>query len=97
MLALHCCKLTATCFIVFARKGTLVSPSSVHASKYTNMHSYIVLTLLSVAGGALAACGGASGCCCRDFGPDQYRRSESTLWVKPGTTEEEIKHFLANE
>lgn len=60
------------------------------------MHYSTLLTLLSVAGGALAGCAGASGCCCHEF-DDAWRRDEPTLWVRPGTTEKEIKEWLANE
>lgn len=61
------------------------------------MLSSTLLTLMSIAGGALAACAGASGCCCRDFSDAWKRQDETNLWVKFGTTQAEVDEFLANE
>lgn len=60
------------------------------------MHSStLLLTLLSVAGGALAGCTGESGCCCSEAGATElWRRGD--FWVRPGTTQEQIDEWLAN-
>lgn len=49
-----------------------------------------LITLFSVASGAIAGCGGASGCCCHDF--DSV--GNNVLYVQPGTSSAEIREYL---
>lgn len=50
-----------------------------------------IVVLIGLAGGALAGCAGASGCCCYDFDS----AGNKVLLVKPGTSQAEIDAFEA--
>lgn len=57
-----------------------------------------LLTVISVAGGALADCAGASGCCCRDFDKRLIGRGGDSIYrIKSNASPDEVLRFFREE